>query len=331
MNKNMQQAQAGENRRSVSKKVESFFMTYGFYVLLVLLILFFSVSSKTFFSLDNLLQILSASSFLFAVAAGTTLVIITGNMDLSVGSIALVSAAVMVILSNTGIATGLAVLIGIGVGAVIGLINGVLTACLKLNSMLVTLGLQIAYRGLGMQITGGQQIKVSEALKAFGMAKVGGVAVIFLICLAIMILLQIVLKKTRFGAYCYALGCNELAIKKMGIPVKSVKIAVFVIAGICSAITGLIVVSKLGVLQNTVGKGIEFDVIAAVVIGGTSLLGGRGSILPGTLFGVFLLYVIDNGLAVLGASPFIYPFAQGIIIFIAMYLDALNGFKRKSA
>jgi ribose/xylose/arabinose/galactoside ABC-type transport system permease subunit len=145
-----------------------------------------------------------------------------------------------------------------------------------------------------------------------------------------MIVLQVVLGQTKFGAYCYAIGNNEAAAIKLGIPVKLVELAVFCISGACGAISGLLSSMYLGEITAFTGRGMEFQAVAAVVIGGTSLFGGRGAVLPGTMAGVLLLIVINNGLGTRGVSPYVYPFVAGAVVFFAIYLDSLKNLRRSA-
>ena len=144
-----------------------------------------------------------------------------------------------------------------------------------------------------------------------------------------MIFLHVLLRHTKLGTYVYAIGSNEEAAKRVGIPVSRIKVTAFIISGLCAAVASLVIICRLGMVQAFMGKGMEFDAIEAAVIGGVSLQGGRGRMIPGTIFGVLLIYMINNGLAIIGASEFIYPFAQGILVFLAMYMDALKNFKSK--
>lgn len=310
-------------------KVKNFFLSNGLYLIAIVIIVAFTAIKPSFFSGTNLFQILTSSSFLFAMAAGTTVVIIGGNMDLSVGSTALVCAATMWVVSTKGAATPVIVLAGLAVGAGVGLLNGVLVSYLKMNSMVLTLGLQIAYRGLGLILINGTQQSLPEAFKNFGSFKIGKLYSVVILCFAVMIVLHIILRHTKFGTYIYAMGSNEEAARRVGIPVNRIKLLTFVISGLCAAVAGLVIICRLGMVQSFMGKGMEFDAIEAAVIGGVSLNGGRGRMIPGTIFGVLLIYMINNGLALIGASEFSYPFAQGILVFIAMYMDALKNFKSK--
>jgi ribose/xylose/arabinose/galactoside ABC-type transport system permease subunit len=200
-----------------------------------------------------------------------------------------------------------------------------------MNSLLTTLGILIAYRGISLVITGGTVRPVSEGLRFLGGIKFFNfMPLVFLISFVVMITLQIVLSKTKFGAYCYAIGNSEQAADRIGIPVKTVKTVVFIISGTCGAISGILLPMYLGEVTTFTGRGMEFEAVAAVVIGGTSLFGGRGNILPGTFAGALLLIIINNGLGTIGVSPYIYPFVAGVVIFLAIYLDSLKNLRRSS-
>ncbi len=316
----------GESRRSAFK-IQNLFFSYGFYLLLAVAIIFFSIISNSFLTVSNWTQISIVACFLLTASAGLTLVVITGNIDLSVGSVAYLSAAVVYLTSKYPPAMSFA--LGILTGVVVGTINGLLVSQLKMNSLLTTLGLMIAYRGVSLVLMGGTVRPVSAGVAALGKIKIFGVLpLVFLISLVVMIVLQILLSQTKFGAYSYAIGNSESAAIKIGIPVKMVKTVVFIISGTCGAIVGLLLPMYLGEVTTFTGRGMEFNAVAAVVIGGTSLFGGRGRVLPGTLAGVLLLIIINNGLGTKGVSPYIYPFVAGVVIFLAIYLDSLKNLKK---
>jgi ribose transport system permease protein len=200
-----------------------------------------------------------------------------------------------------------------------------------MNSLLTTLGIMIAYRGISLLITGGTVQPISEGLEELGTIKYFDTfPLVFVIGLGVMIVLQIVLSRTQFGTYCFAIGNNESGATKIGIPVKKIKTIVFMISGICGAITGILIPMYLGEVTTFTGRGMEFQAVAAVVIGGTSLFGGRGNVLPGTFAGVLLLIIINNGLGTVGVSPYIYPFVAGVVIFFAIFLDSLKNLRRSS-
>ena len=210
-------------------------------------------------------------------------------------------------------------------GICAGLFNGILVAYFKMNSLLTTLGLLIAYRGISLVLTEGTVQKVGDGLAALGSIKFfDSLPLVFLISLGLMIILQLVLSRTKFGAFCHAIGNNETAALKIGIPVRQVKAAAFCVSGACAAVSGILLSMYLGEVTTFTGRGMEFQAVAAVVIGGTSLFGGRGNVLPGTMAGVLLLIIINNGLGTRGVSPFVYPFVAGGLIFVAIYLDSLK-------
>ena len=217
----------------------------------------------------------------------------------------------------------------IGIGLVLGLTNGVLVAYLRMNSLLTTLGLMIAYRGISLVLAEGTVRPVSDSLSAYGRIKfLDALPLIFLISLGIMILYQFILQRSRLGTYWYAIGNNEDSATKIGVPVRQAKLAAFALCGVSAAVSGLLLATYLGEVTTFTGRGMEFQAVAAVVIGGTSLFGGRGRVLPGTLAGVLLLIVINNGLGTRGVSPFVYPFVAGGLIFAAIYLDSIKSRKR---
>jgi ribose/xylose/arabinose/galactoside ABC-type transport system permease subunit len=303
------------------------FFAYGFYILLAFFIVLFSFISNSFLTVSNWTQISIVSCFLLTVAAGLTPVVITGNIDLSVGSVAYLSAAVVYL--TAGYPPIVSIVLGLLMGVAAGAFTGFLVAWLRMNSLLTTLGLMIAYRGISLVLTEGTVKPVNAGLAALGKVKFFDVLpLVFLISLIVMIVLQVVLSHTRFGAYCYAIGNSESAAKKIGIPVRRTKLLVFVISAVCASITGILLPMYLGEVTTFTGRGLEFQAVAAVVIGGTSLFGGRGNILPGTLAGALLLIIINNGLGTRGVSPYVYPFVAGVVIFLAIYLDSLKNLRR---
>lgn len=317
---------------TVKKKfdISNFLLSYGFYILFVVMFIVCGIISPYFLTRDNLMQIMWGATTLLVVAAGGTFVIVTGNMDMSVGSVALCSSAIAVYAMNHGAGFAQMVILIFVVGAVIGAVNGILVTYCKLNSMLATLGMMILLRGIALNITnGGAQTGLPPEFKMIADSRIGGISVLILVSLIILLVFQCVLRKTRFGAYCYAIGCSEESAKRIGLPLKRVKMAVYILSGICAAFVGFVACSKVGTYSGTIGNEMEFDVVTVCVMGGTSLLGGRGNIFPGTFIGVVLLYLINNILALTGASPYIYPFAKGLVIFAAMYVDALKNFRKK--
>ena len=298
-------------------------MEYGFYLLLLAIVVVFTVVSNSFLTVSNFVQIAIASTFLLAAAAGLTLVLVNGEIDLSIGSTAYVAATIVYLTAD--LPAGWSIAAALSSGLVIGLFNGWLVAYLGMNSLLATLGLMIAYRGVALVITEGTVKQAGEGLANLGQLKLFGVIpVIFLTAFLILLMFQWILRRTRLGTYWLAIGNNEDSAKKIGVPVRRAKLAAYALCGISAAASGTLLAGYLGEITTFTGRGMEFQAVAAVVIGGTSLFGGRGSVFPGTLAGVLLLIVINNGLGTRGVSPFVYPFVAGALIFFAIYLDALK-------
>lgn len=219
----------------------------------------------------------------------------------------------------------------LGIGLLTGLFNGWLVAYLGMNSLLTTLGLMIAYRGISLVFTEGTVKSSGEALAEIGRIKVASdVPLIFTVALFIVFLFQWVLRSTKLGTYWLAIGNNEDSERKIGVPVRRAKLAAYAFCGVSAAASGILLSAYLGEITTFTGRGMEFQAVAAVVIGGTSLFGGRGGVLLGTLAGVFLLVVINNGLGTLGVSPFVYPFVAGGLIFLAIDLDSIKNQARGS-
>ena len=316
------------NKRKIA--VSDIFLSYGFYILFVAMIIVCSFISPVFMTAANITQVFWGATTLMVVAAAGTLVIITGNMDMSVGSTALCCCAVAAYAKNHGAGFAQMVPLIFAVGLAIGIVNGVLVTYVKLNSMLATLGMMILLRGISLNMTnGGAQTSLPGEFKQVANIRIGGIGILIILSVIILLVFQFVLARTGFGAYCYAIGNHEESAKRIGLPIRKVKMAVYVISGVCAAFVGFVTCCKLGTYSGTIGNEMEFDVVTVCVMGGTSLLGGRGNVFPGTLMGVLLLYLINNILALTGASPYIYPFAKGIVIFAAMYVDALKNFRKR--
>jgi ribose/xylose/arabinose/galactoside ABC-type transport system permease subunit len=299
----------------------------GVYFLLLAVIGVFSVTSHTFFSVQNWVQISIISCFLLTVASGLTLVVITGEIDLSVGSIAYLAGVILYSTANEP--WYLSIVAGLLSGLALGLMNGILVAWLRMSSLLTTLGLMIAFRGVGLLLTNGTVQPVGAGIASLGKIRLFGVIpMIFVVALLVMLVLQFVLSSTKFGVFCYAVGNNKVAAAKVGIPVQLIKLVVFAISGVTAALAGMLLTMYLGEVTTFSGQGMEFEATAALVIGGTSLFGGRGNIIPSSMAGVLLLMIISNGLSAWGVSPYVYPFAAGIVIFVAIYLDSLKNLRR---
>lgn len=296
---------------------------------LIIMVIFFSLTSQYFFSLTNFITIALQTAVVGIIAIGMTFVIITGGIDLSVGSIVAFSGVITGLALKTGMPMVMAIIIGLLTGTLCGLINGVLISKANLPPFISTLGLMMMGRGLVLAITNGIPVSgLSDSYAGISGGSVMGIPnpVIFLIILAV--IFSFILKKTIIGKYTYAVGSNEDASKLSGINVSKIKCFVYGVSGLLSAVSGIILSSRLISAQPTEGMGYEMDAIAAVVIGGASLMGGTGTII-GTILGAFIMSILRNGLNMLNVSGFWQQFAVGAVVLIAVYIDSLKNKKAK--
>lgn len=288
---------------------------------LVLIVVILSVVNGDFLTVGNIFNVLRQISINALIAFGMTFVILTGGIDLSVGSILALSSAFTAGLMASGMNTWLAVGIGLVGGLIMGAINGLLITKGKVAPFIATLATMTVFRGLTLVYTQGRPItgfKEDFALLGKGYFLQIPMPIIWMVIA--FAVLYIILKHTTFGRRVYALGSNEEATWLSGINTSKVKILVYSISGLLASISGIILTSRLNSAQPTAGGAFELDAIAAVVLGGTSLSGGRGWIV-GTLIGAMIIGVLDNGLNLLNVSSFYQQVVKGVVILIAVLLD----------
>lgn len=296
----------------------------GILLVLAVLIIFMSLVAPNFNRVDNLLNILRAISINAILAAGMTFVILTAGIDLSVGSTVAVSGVVAVLAAISGIPAPLAILIGMGAGALCGLINGALTAYLALAPFIVTLGMMTFLRGLAYTLTEGRPIVSSDlSFRLLGSGYWFGIPIPVYIMVLVYVVAWFLLERTSYGRHVYAVGGNSKAARLAGVKVERITASVYVIAGTCAGIAGLIFAARVISAQPTAGQGYELDAIAAVVLGGTSLAGGRGRII-GTLVGSAILGVLTTGLVLLNVPFFTQLLVKGAVIIFAVAIDSLK-------
>lgn len=274
-------------------------------------------TSRTFFTLANRIPALAV------IATGMTLVLIIGGIDLSVGSVlGLCGAVVGIVMVDFHLPFGLAVVIAVALGLFAGLVNGLISVCLRIPSFIVTLGMLEVGRGLAYLVTSSQTKYIGSAVEGWAKPVAGlGVSLAFFIALLVIILGQVLLTRTVYGRYLIAIGTNESAVNFAGINPRPVKIAAFAIAGALSGLGAVFYTSRLGSSDPNAGAGVELAAIAAVVIGGTSLMGGRGSVIN-SFFGVLIIATLEAGLAQIGASEPTKRVVTGAAIVGAVMLDA---------
>ncbi len=300
---------------------------------ILLLGVVFSQLSPAFLKFRNLQNIAAQSSVTGIMAAGMTFVIMTAGIDISVGAtiyLSLVLGNEIALKSTTPFVVYLIYPLSIVLGSFLGLINGLLKDSLRINPLVTTLATYIIYRGIATHITKAKDIHPPESARFLGIGSVAGVPAPILTVLVVVIVSALVLRYTRFGRYVLAIGASESAAYQSGLPVRQVLIAVYVIAGACAGLAGLVLLGRVGAVQNDMGIGIEFTVITAVVLGGTQLSGGRGSIV-GSLLGAILLVMINNGLNLIHVSPYIYDIVRGSVLVGAVFIDRLSTAQRSVA
>jgi ribose transport system permease protein len=298
----------------------------GIGIALLLLILFFSVTTEHFLSPNNITNILTQITINLILAVGMTFVILIGGIDLSVGSVmafAAVVAGKAITLAGFGTAELIIFAIGAAMfaGLLCGLVNGAISAYWSLPSFIITLGMLNIARGAALQVSDAQTIySFPYAFEEFGSKLVYGVPVVFLLALLLVAVAWFVLNRTVFGRLIYGIGNNEEAVRLAGHPVFWYKVAAFTICGATAGIAAIVYMARLSIASPIAGIGFELNAIAAVIIGGTSLAGGRGSVV-GTLLGAFIIGVLANGLILIGLSDFMRQMITGVVIIIAVILD----------
>lgn len=301
---------------------------YSVYIVFAVLIIFFTVMSDAFFTFSNIYGTMLNGSPLILITCGITFALITGQIDLSVGAVGYASGSLCaILLKNFDAPIWLAFIAAVLLALAIGGLNSLLTIKFRMNIILTTLGMLMVIRGLGKIITRDRLILMGENIATIRQTKIGFLGdfpVVLFIVFAVILVSQLVLYYTRFGKHMIAVGCDEKAAANVGINVPKIKaLALITTSGICG-IAGVVWVITLGGIITRGLNAYEFLAIAAAVLGGTSLFGGRGSFFPGSFIGALILLFIADGLTILGASPYVMPFIRGSIIFLAMYADSLR-------
>lgn len=314
------------NKKKIDKR--EIFDKYRSLIALALLVVVVSILSPSFLTTKNIFNVLRQTSVNAVIAAGMTFVILTGGIDLSVGSILAISGAVCASMLVSGTNIVIAVLIALVIGAVVGFLNGFVIAKGKLQPFIATLATMTVLRGLTLVFTDGKPITLGSGSLAVAFGKIGGGSILgiptpALIMIAVFLICGYVLNKTVIGRHVYALGSNENAAKLSGLNTDKIKIAVYTVSGILSAVAGIIITSRLFSAQPTAGEGYELDAIAAVVLGGTSLTGGKGKISK-TIVGALIIGILSNALNLLDVSSYYQMMVKGAVILVAVLLDRKN-------
>ncbi|MBM3401251.1 MAG: ABC transporter permease [Bacteroidetes bacterium] len=298
---------------------------YGIFIVFLAICINLSLISPQFLTISNWTIIITQVSINALLAFGVTFVIITGGIDLSLGSIVAVSGVTAAMLAHPNTYPLIVpILAALFAGLLIGAFNGFMITKSKIAPFIVTLGTMTIGRGLALILSDGRPVSnLSDSFVFIGSGKLLGLPILILILVIMFIICSVILNKTTLGRYIYALGGNEQAARASGIMVTRVKMMVYSISGVLAGLAGILLTSRITTGQPNAGAGFELDAIAAVVIGGTSTSGGKGSI-GGTMIGVLLIGVINNSLDLLNVSSYYQQVVMGLIIIGAVVLDSLN-------
>lgn len=306
------------------------------YKLLLLLVLAVMVAvlsavSPYFFSWKNGLNILNQSAIQMILSIGMTFVICSAGIDLSIGALMAFSAVIMSFCLKAGVSAGLSILAGLAAAGAVGVFNGAIIAKARVNSFIVTLSMMSILRGGTVLLTDGRPIYGFDASFTFwGSSTALGVGMPVVLALALMAASWVLLEKTRFGNYCFFLGSNEKALHRSGVNIQKYKMLIFGLSGVCAGIAGFIMTARLNSADPLAGSGYEMDAIAAVILGGTLMQGGKGSI-GGTILACLILNVMKNGLTMLAISSNYQQLLTGLIVLISVIISEKNRRRKEAA
>ena len=296
----------------------------------IVLFAVFSVAAKNFFTLRSVLSLALQTSTTTIIGIGVTFTIITGGIDLSIGSVVALTGTLAVMAANAGVPIGLSMIIGLLSGVACGAANGLLITRLKLPPFIATLGMMDVVRGVALTITNANAKPAPEAFGALGNdaifrtgPKFPGISYPFIIMIGVAIVCHFILKRMRIGRYTYAVGSNEEAARLSGVKVNNVKMVAYIFSGLLAGLTGIILASRMVTSQPNSASGYELNAIASAVIGGTSLMGGVGTI-AGTVVGSFIIGILTVGLTMQGANYFMQRIVIGVVVILAVYFDQIR-------
>lgn len=306
----------------------------------LILVIVFSMASPAFFSVNNSMTILLQTAVIGMLGIGLTLVIITGGIDLSVGSTLALAGTSAGLLVKSGMPVLPAMLLGVLVGALCGLINGLVITKMRITPFVATLGMMMMARGLALELTGAAPVsRLGESFSVLGNGRLfriveqgpnGLPSVVFpgipypaILLLIVALMAAYLLRRRATGKHIYATGSNEEAARLSGVKVDRTKIIAYTLSGALAGLAGMVLMSRLGTAQPNEGIMYELDAIAAAVIGGASLMGGIGNI-GGTMIGAFIIGILRNGLNMAGVSAFIQQIIIGFVVILAVYIDQMR-------
>jgi len=288
----------------------------------LMLIVVFALAQPRFLTGANLINVLIQASVLLIAATGMTYVVLTAGIDLSVGALMFLAVAAISAGLTAGLPPVLLVLAIPVLTLLLGTFNGAVVAKARVPALIVTLAMLQVFRGVGGHLTEQRSLVLSADVRFLGYGDIAGVPRPVLVAAVVVAVGAYVLRRTRFGRQVQALGSNPSAAKNAGLNVGRVEIAVYAVSGLCAGIAALVQLGRLGAVQPTLDIGFELTVIAAVVLGGASLSGGRGGV-GGTALGALILVIVENGLVLSGASPYIFDIVRGAVLLAAVITSGL--------
>ncbi len=316
-------------RKAILKTLEGFLP----FVAVIVLFTIFSIVAKNFFTIRSILSLALQTSTITLMGIGVTFAIITGGIDLSIGSVVALTGTVAVMVALAGVPIWLSWIVGMLVGGFCGYLNGLMITRLKLPPFIATLGMMMVARGVALTITNASAFPAPEGFGVLGNGtifgtgpKFPGISYPVLIMIAMAILFHVILNNTRVGRYTYAIGSNEEAARLSGINVHQVKVISYIICGLLAGLVGIILASRMVTSQPNSAVGYELNAIAAAVIGGTSLMGGVGTV-AGTVIGSFIIGILTVGLTMGGANYFMQQIVIGLVVIGAVTFDQLRSRK----
>lgn len=305
-------------------RAKDFLLQHTSLVLFAVVFVVFGFLSPRFLALDNLLNILVQSSVLIVGAVGMTFVLLTAGIDLSVGSIMFLSAVPAGHLVQRGHSPWLALLVALAVSLLFGAVNAFVVVRLRVMAFVVTLATLYIGRGLGLYVTQTRAMNLPESILAVGSARVAGLPLVLILAAFVAAVGHYVLARTSFGRQVYAVGHDGEGARKAGLPVDRIRFVTITVCALSAGLAGFLTIARVGVVSPTMGNQRELAIIAAAVLGGTSLFGGRGQVFPGAVLGAILIQTVETGLVILNVDPYLYPFVTAGIIFAAVAIDSLR-------
>lgn len=305
------------NSKEIIKKISTF-------LILAFVFLFFTIATDNFFAVKNMINILRQVSILGILTAGMTFVIISGGMDLSVGSqLGLTGVLCAMFITEFSMNDIVSVILAVLIATAFGIITGLLIVSLNVSAIVITLGMQTVIRGFAYIFSGGIPIyDIPDELVFIGQGYVGPIPVPVIIMLVIVLIMGFILHKTYFGRYVYAIGGNVEAARLAGVQVNKILVALYAISGFLSGIAGIILMGRVSSGAPTSGQGTEMEVITAVIIGGVSINGGKGTMI-GAFFGALIIGILSNGLTIMNVGQYYQDVITGLVLILAVAFDTL--------